>query len=124
VRVRSIDSVLVIDDDPLVLETLAVLLNSIGVEQVLSANSAEDALRILSEKDFSLIVSDYRLEGMNGVELLEQLREGGNQTPMLLLSGAPDRAGVFRTGHHQKVEFYPKPFELRDFMGAMDKLAA
>jgi DNA-binding NtrC family response regulator len=122
--VRSIDSVLVIDDDPVVLETLAVLLNCIGVEHVLSANSAEDAWRILSEKDFSLIVSDYRLEGMNGVELLEQLREGGNQTPVLLLSGAPDRAGVCRLGHHEKVEFYPKPFDLRDFVGAVDKLAA
>ena len=73
---------------------------------------------------FSLVVSDYRLEGMDGVELLAELRRRGDKTPVLLLSGAPDRAGVLRAGEFEKVDFHPKPFQLRDFMGAVNKLAA
>ena len=121
---RTIRSVLVIDDNPDTLETLATLLQSLGVDHVTQARSAEDALDALKHQRFSLIVADYRLEGMDGVEFLEQLRAGGDLTPVIMLSGAPDKAGVIRATRQPRVDFFSKPFRVADFMGAMDRMAA
>ena len=121
---RTFRSVLVIDDNPDTLDTLATLLQSLGVDHVTQARSAEDALDTLKTQRFSLIVADYRLEGMDGVEFLEQLRAGGDLTPVIMLSGAPDKTGVIRATRQPKVHFFSKPFRVADFMGAMDRMAA
>jgi DNA-binding NtrC family response regulator len=121
---RPIDSILVIDDNAETLEALASLLSALGAKSVRQAASAERALEILQNSSFSLIISDYRLEGMDGVQFLEQLRAQGNQTPVLLLSGAPDKAGVIRATCHEKVDFFGKPFQIADLVGAVERLAA
>jgi DNA-binding NtrC family response regulator len=113
----------VIDDETSVLELLGELFKAIGVARVRRASSAEEALRILKTERFAIIVSDYRLDGMDGVAFIEQLRSGGNRTPVLMLSGAPDKLGVIRAAHHDAVDFFPKPFEIQHLVGAMERLA-
>jgi DNA-binding NtrC family response regulator len=114
---------LVIDDDAEALKTLGSLLSALGVEKICEVPSAEQALEILKAQSFSMILTDYRLEGMNGVEFLEQLRSQGNQTPVIMLSGAPDKAGVIRAIHQPAVDFFGKPFRIDDLVGAMEKFA-
>lgn len=119
----NIPSVLVIDDEASVLEILGELFTALGVSRVRRASSAEEALRILQTERFAIIVSDYRLAGMDGVAFVEQLRAAGNHTPVLMLSGAPDKMGVIRAARYDAVDFFPKPFEIHTLMGAMERLA-
>ncbi|RZN36131.1 MAG: response regulator [Methanophagales archaeon ANME-1-THS] len=49
--------------------------------------SAEEALELLGREDFDVIVSDYQMPGMNGLELLEELKKRGNTTPFILFTG-------------------------------------
>jgi CheY-like chemotaxis protein len=121
---RAISSVLVIDDNPDTLETLVALLGSLGVERVTQATTAEDALQMVKMHQFSVILADYRLEGMDGVQFVEQLRAAGDQTPVIMLSGAPDKSGVIRATSQTKVDFFAKPFRVADLMVAMDRMAA
>jgi len=121
---RPIPSVLVIDDNYSALKALTSLMTALGAETVCEAESAEQALEIVEQQQFDLIVSDYRLEGMNGVEFLEQVRAKGNQTPILLLSGAPDKAGVIRATQQTKADFFTKPFRIGELTEAVDKLMA
>ena len=93
-EIKSIASVLLIDDNLEALQALTALINAMGVTRVESAQSAEEALEILQNHSFSLIVSDYHMEGMDGVAFLEKIRSQGDQTPIVLLSGAPDKLGV------------------------------
>ena len=78
---HPIPSVLVIDDNFETLKALTSLMSALGAEKVSEAESAEAALKLMTDHQFDLIVSDYRLEGMNGVEFLERVRAQGNQTP-------------------------------------------
>jgi|SRR6185436_16174449 len=121
---RPTPSVLVIDDNFESLKALTSLMSALGAEKVCEAESAEDALELVKDQSFDLIVADYRLEGMNGVEFLEKVRGQGNQTPILLLSGAPDKAGVIRATQQSKADFFTKPFRIVEITDAMERLLA
>lgn len=120
--VHPIPSILLIDDNAEALETIGKVLTAVGVNTVCAVGSAEAALERVKTQTFSLIIADYRLGGMDGVEFLERLRAAGDQTPLLLLSGAPDKAGVLRATRLPKVDFFGKPFRVADLVSAMDKL--
>jgi len=121
---RPIPSVLIIDDDFAALKALSSLMMALGVQKVSEVESAEQALKLVEQERFDLIVSDYRLDGMSGVEFLEQVRAKGNQTPVLLLSGAPDKRGVIRTTQLKKADFFTKPFKIVELTDAMERLLA
>lgn len=120
----TIPSVLVIDDNADTLSALGDFLMAMGAKKVRQVPSAEEALAILEQESFSIIVSDYRLDGMDGVQFVEQLRKGGNRTPVVMLSGAPDKQGVIRATQHERVDFFPKPFRIVELTDAMERLMA
>ena len=120
----AFDSVLIVDDNRDALMLLGQLLGALGAKRVYPVASAEEALEVLEEEVFSIILADYRLEGMDGVEFLNRLRRGGNATPVLILSGAPDQGDIIRASGHQHVDFFPKPFRIAELSGAMEKLLA
>ena len=118
----SIPSTLVIDDNPEALNALGQVLKAGGVRTVCAARSAEEALEILKTHRFDLVVADYRLEGMDGVQFLETLRASGDLTPLLLLSGSPDKSGVIRAVSQPRVDVFGKPFRVAEFFQAIHKL--
>ncbi|WP_373044157.1 HD domain-containing phosphohydrolase [Vulgatibacter sp.] len=81
--------VLVLDDDQLILRALHRVLEAQGFE-VSSCNSPEDALLKLQERPANLIISDYMMPGMNGVEFLSEARRICPDAPRLLLTAVND----------------------------------
>ena len=117
-----IPSALVIDDDSEALNAIGQVLTAAGVRHVCPARSAEHALELMKTRRFDLVIADYRLEGMDGVQFLETLRASGDLTPLLLLSGAPDKSGVIRAVSQPRVDVFGKPFRVSEFVGAINKL--
>jgi CheY-like chemotaxis protein len=110
--------VVVIEDDPLVLEATAGLVRSWGFK-VVAAPSLEEAMRQLSAagRRPDLIVSDYRLSaGATGVQAIESLRNAF-EIPALLISGdaACPRADVERDGY----QLLHKPVNAEAFRTAL-----
>jgi PAS domain S-box-containing protein len=82
-----INRVLLVDDEPSLLEISSLFLEKKGNISVVSSECAEDALDILSSESFDAIVSDYDMPGMNGIEFLSVLRKMGNNIPFILFTG-------------------------------------
>lgn len=88
-------SVLLVDDEKLVLNAIARTLKQSSNEvpyTIFKANSGEEAVRMISEsgrqgRRFSVIVSDYDMQAMNGRELLEYVRENSPLTSRIIASG-------------------------------------
>ena len=88
------------------------------------ADSGEQALRLLAEKHFDLIISDINMPQMNGLELLEQLRQLPNHasTPVLLIS-AEDNPDVRKQGKSLGANgFLIKPFKPYSLKQSIDYL--
>ena len=84
--------VLHVDDEPADLEITRIFLKREAKDnfEIVSVLSAKEALKSLKEGGFDIIVSDYRMPGMDGIELLEALRKNENVTnhiPFILFTG-------------------------------------
>lgn len=79
--------ILLIDDEPALLEIAKTFLQREKGYKVDVSLSAEEALDILKRDRFDVIVSDYYMPGMNGIELLKKLKSAGDTTPYILFTG-------------------------------------
>ena len=80
-------TILVVDDDPDILETLRTFYSYGLVDvRVLTANSGAEALAILEVERVDLVVSDYKMPGMTGIELLGRAREMSPGLPTILVT--------------------------------------
>jgi DNA-binding NtrC family response regulator len=79
--------ILLVDDDPTILTVLELLLNKLGYIVVLKSN-AESALFLIREGlTVDLVITDYRMPGMNGVEFIRELRRILPLVPVLMFTG-------------------------------------
>jgi CheY-like chemotaxis protein len=69
------------------------VLEELGYE-VVTADCGSDALRIVTDRQCDLVVTDYRMSPTNGVELISDLRKRGLATPIILLSGFVEPLGL------------------------------
>jgi len=98
--------VLVVDDDPRVLDSIEAILSQ--ELDVITCMSGEQALRILETTRFHLVCADYKMSGMNGLELLEKVAQLPHKTSTLLITGCNDYTPIQGQTRHY-VMF--KPFD-------------
>ncbi len=80
-----------VDDQALVLKGLSALLHGFnGIEIAVEASDGAQLLAALPQRPVDVIVSDIRMPGMSGIELIGALRERGNATPVILLTTFDD----------------------------------
>ncbi|MCR5868154.1 PAS domain-containing sensor histidine kinase [Aquincola sp. J276] len=86
-------TVLLVDDDPLVLDSAAAMLEDEG-HDVVRAGSAEQAMQLLSgEQLINVVVTDYAMPRMNGVDLAKTMAASGWHLPVVLASGFAEAGG-------------------------------
>jgi HD-like signal output (HDOD) protein len=90
--------VLFVDDEPNILDGLRRMLRSMRKEFEMSfATGGVQALQIMEEKDFDIIVSDMRMPGMDGAQLLAEVKKKHPHTIRIMLTGQADEESVMRT---------------------------
>ena len=118
-RLASGGIVLVVDDDPLVLESTSGVLEDIGYSPV-CADSGQAALEIARTQHIDLVVSDYVMPGMTGLQLAEELHKSEPSLPILLVSGY---LGV-ESNEMRGLQWLPKPFGRQALADAIDRCLA
>ena len=103
--------ILFVDDEPNVLRALGRLFLD-EEYTLLQAESGEEGLRLLAEEEpVQLVVSDYRMPGMNGVDFLKNVCERWPETVRIVLSGYADTAAVVAAINEGQIyKFIPKPW--------------
>lgn len=89
----SCASILVVDDDPVVLRQMVTMLGRLGVKEVLTADNGMDALKVMGERggEFELLVCDLSMPEMDGVELIRLFGQTGFHGGLILMSGADEK---------------------------------
>jgi HD-like signal output (HDOD) protein/ActR/RegA family two-component response regulator len=112
-----------VDDDDNVLDGLKRVLRPMRQTWDIDfVSGGPDALRLFDEKQYDLIVSDMRMPGMDGAELLATVRKRSPRTVRIILSGHSERENILKTvlPAHQ---YYSKPAGPDDIKSMMDQVA-
>ena len=115
--------VLVVDDHLHLAENLAEILESAGYETAV-AGSAEAALVRLREGDVGAIVTDYRLPGLTGAQLIAELRRQGSDIPALVMSAFTDDATIQTSRSVGALEVLAKPVEIGRLLALVQELGS
>ena len=102
--------VYVIDDDEAMRDSLDFLLGAADFDVTLF-ESAQHFLDALPGVDFGCVVSDVRMPGIDGVELLKRLKADGRPFPVLIMTGHGDVPLAVEAMKLGAVDFLEKPFE-------------
>ena len=101
--------VLVVDDEKLVCESCLSVLSEEGYD-VDTTMSARDGLRRLDDGQYDLLLADIRMPDMDGMELMEGLKAGPLDMPVVVITGFPSVDTAVRTIELGAMEYLTKPF--------------
>ena len=89
--------ILIVDDEQMVTKTLSMLLGLEGYSDISTFNNPQDALLWVKEnQDVNLIISDFIMPEMNGIDFLSQVKPFVNHTSLILLTGYADKENAIR----------------------------
>ncbi len=109
-------TVLVVDDEEGVREVVSEAISSMGF-MVHRAESGEKALDMMSEKRIDMVITDVKMEGMDGVALARRLRDRFPKLPLALMTAYPSDM-LEQMLQEKKVDYLlEKPFLMKDLEG-------
>lgn len=107
-------NVLIVDDHKTMLRIIRNLLGQININQVDEALDGEEALKKLQQKKYDLIVSDWNMEPMNGLQFLEKVRGdtnyGHSKVPFIMITAEAKPENVVIASKAGVDNYIVKPF--------------
>jgi DNA-binding NtrC family response regulator len=103
-------TILCVDDDPLVGRSIELSLKRLGHSPVL-ASGVPEAIRYIEHTPPDLIISDFQMPGINGLEFLTLLASDGVEIPVIMLTGFGSIDHAVQAMRQGAVDYLTKPFE-------------
>jgi CheY-like chemotaxis protein len=112
----------VVDDEPMLLELASVILQPLGY-RITTFRDPGAAIKAYAEANPqpALIITDYAMHNLNGLELVEACRRLNPRQRILLVSGTVDE-NVYRNSAIQPNRFLPKPYQSKELVEAVKSL--
>lgn len=111
---------MVIDDEPIVGKRLKMMLEKAGyyVETFINASAA---IRVLDEKKFDIIITDIKMEGIDGMNILEIARKKNPDTKVIIITGFGKKETATEAFNKGAFDFIIKPFKIDELKQVLKK---
>jgi putative two-component system response regulator len=113
-------SILVVDDNPLVLTSIKVLLEEYGYS-TLPCSNANDAINISRELLFDVVLTDIKMPVVSGLTLLQQMKNLYPEKPVIMMTSYAELETAVEAIHKGAFDFITKPFSTEYFINAINK---
>jgi DNA-binding NtrC family response regulator len=113
--------VLIVDDEPIVCERLGAELERLGLEVATCLDSTE-ALRRISEEPFQLVITDIKMRGPTGIDIMHFVRDNCPATKVVVITGFATNEAAREALKGGAAGFIPKPFRMRDLRDLVRRL--
>lgn len=107
--------ILVVDDEPSIRGILTETLGQLGHE-VMEAGSAEEALQQMAESFFHLILTDIRMPGLTGIDLLGRIKQKGIETEVIIMTSNASVDSAIQAIRLGAANYLLKPFEELEYI--------
>jgi DNA-binding NtrC family response regulator len=112
--------ILVIDDEPILRESLQVALNTAGYE-VMTSRTGEEGLELFARENPDLVLLDHWLPGINGDAVLGKIKEGNPETPVIIMTAQGSIELAVNLMKMGAFDFLVKPFDLEQLETLVQK---
>jgi len=113
--------ILLVDDDENFRRTLKNLLNKNNFN-VIEANDGEVAQNLfVAGENFDLVISDFQMPNLSGLDLLKVVKEKSHKTPFILMTGFKDLVNAADAISCGVDDFIPKPFKVKDILDSINR---
>ncbi len=113
-------SVLVVDDDPGMLEFLEIMLKSKGF-QVCAVNSGEKAIKEINSKNFDIIIADIRMKPVDGLSVLKEAKKVDPSVIVIMISAYASTETALTAMKEGAYDYLPKPFKIDEMYKVLDE---
>ena len=111
--------ILLVDDEVVFTTNMSRLLSSRGY-QVTAVNNGEEAIRALKEKPFDVMVLDLKMPLMDGITTLQQMKNLGLLTEVLILTGHGSMDTAFQAIEMGAYDYVTKPCEIAELVSKIE----
>lgn len=112
--------ILLVDDDQDMREILSEFLQEEGYD-VVSACDGESALNSLKSQRYNLVILDYKLQGIDGLQVLEQVQQIDSDLIAIMISGFGSEETKQKARQLGVYEFLDKPFDVENMLNVIKK---
>jgi DNA-binding NtrC family response regulator len=112
--------ILVLDDETIVLKRLGPALEKAGYAVDLFSRSA-DALNRVQETSFDIVITDLKMEGLDGMQFLTKVKERSPQTEVIVITGFATMDTAKESFQKGVFDFLAKPFKLGEILETVKK---
>lgn len=112
--------IVIVDDDETIRKTFFLLFSK--KYRVYPVPDSREALARFRHQSVDLIIADYKLPGLNGMELIGKFREAGFEGEAILITAFPDQISVPDLSRYAISQFFVKPLDLTVLNKSVDRL--
>jgi DNA-binding NtrC family response regulator len=116
-------TILVLDDEPIVLKRLRPALEKAGYEVEVFSRSSEAMARIM-DKDFDIVITDLKMQGLDGMQFLTMVKQGSPKTEVIVITGFATMETAKESFQKGVFDFLAKPFKLAEIQEIVKKAEA
>jgi two-component system, OmpR family, response regulator len=113
--------ILIIDDDKDICEYMQLLLSQSGYE-VTAETDARAALELLKDEEFHVVILDIMMPELNGMELLERIRDFDSDIAIIIFTGYPSVDTAVTSMKYNVSDYIKKPFDVDEFNQTLEKI--
>lgn len=103
-------NILIVDDQKTMLRIIESLLRQIGFSNITQATGGQQAIDLTKENSYGLILSDWNMDGVTGLDFLKAMRATGNKTPFIMVTAESKTENVIAAKQAGVNNYIIKPF--------------
>ena len=117
---QSRTTILVLDDEPIVCKRLKSALEKKGYEVEIFFRSS-DAFKRITERNFDIVITDLKMEGLDGMTFLTEVKKRSPKTEVIVITGFATMETAKESFQKGVFDFLAKPFKLGEIQDAVER---
>lgn len=116
--------VLVVDDSAIMRKVIIGILNGLNIptENITQAGDGSEAVSLASSNQFNIILMDWNMPNMLGIDAVKVIRDSGNKTPILMVTTEGEKTNVVKAIQAGANNYLVKPFNAEDLRDKFEQL--
>ncbi len=115
------EKILIVDDEPDMLRLLSMIIKEKTPYEVTTTNNPLEALELAKKGSFDLLVTDLKMPGLNGIELLEAVKRFDEDIPTIIITAYGTVEAAVETMQKGAFDFMTKPFRKEQILFTIER---